>query len=108
VNGTVLLVPPFVCTETCRCPGAALEAITKFAVTVVPELPTAVTELTVIPPPGIWKTELPVRFFPVTVTLTVVPGFPLEGLMLESEGGVALTVKVTAALVPADVDTLTL
>jgi hypothetical protein len=72
VNAIVLLMPVEFFTGTNRFDLVALEARTKFAVRVVPEVPTGVTDVNVTPPPVIWIgiEESEVKFLPVSVTLT--------------------------------------
>jgi hypothetical protein len=102
VKVTVLLVPsPFV-TETAFAPVAALEEITKAAVT---DVAVELVPVTVIPLETF--TVDPVRFVPVKVIWTVLPCAPADGLMLANVGVRALTVKLTGLLVPPVVVTVT-
>jgi len=115
VNDTVLLAAPDAFfTDTKRVDFVAVEPIVKVAVSPVPAVPTGATDETVMPPPVIWigMAESPVRFFPARVTLTVVPAFPLAGLMPVNDGDPPpddpFTEKLTVPVVPLGVDTLTL
>lgn len=113
MNETLLLVPTEVFTETDRVDFVALAAMTKVALSVIRALPMAVTDATVTPSPETWTMGFQAKLVPLSVTITVVPAAPTEGLMPESVGDVPrpdvpLTVKVTAPLVPPDVDTVTL
>src|SRR4051794_5345106 len=102
VNVTALLVPPVVVTVTLRAPAAALAAMAKLAVTDV-----AVEVTPVMVTPVMALIVAPVRFVPASVTATVAPWLPAAGVMVVSVGG-AVTVKVTALLVPPTVVTVTL
>jgi hypothetical protein len=70
------------------------------------EFAVVLTPLTVTPAPKLLIVA-PERFAPASVTFTDVPTVPLLGLMEVNVGIAALTVKVTALLVPAAVVTVT-
>ena len=99
VNGTVLLVPPAVVMLTVLAVSAAVVEMVKVAVAVIAS-PT-VRPLTVIPVPETLMALAPLKLVPVNVTGTAVPRTPAGGAIEVSVGaGGALTVKVTALLVP--------
>ena len=79
VNVTELLVPAGVVTVTFLALNVAFGAMVKIAVTVVAL--TAVTPLTVIPPPLTFTALANVRLVPVIVTLTTEPCAPVTGLI---------------------------
>ena len=100
MNVSALLVPPGVVTVTLLAPEGAVSALVKVAVMVV-EL-TMVTALMVIPEFAT-ATVVPVvvKFVPVRVTDVEAPRVSEVGLMEVSVGGGgALTVNVTALLIP--------
>jgi hypothetical protein len=101
VKVTVPVVPAGVVMLTVLAVRAALEGIVKVAVTLV-EL-TTVRALTVMSPPYTFTAVAPVRFAPVSVTLTAVPATPLVGEIELSAGAelAALNATVEPLQVPA-------
>ena len=86
---------------------AALPAIVNVAVICV--LLTTVVLLTVTPVPLTFALAPATKFVPISVTGTLVPAVPLDGLTELSVGaGGGFTVKVTLLLVPPLVITVTL
>jgi|ERR1700692_245712 len=107
VNVTLLLVAGPTETLTFLAEALAEAEIPKVAVTVV--LFTTVICVTVIPPPFTFTAVVPVRPVPVRVTPTLVPFTPVLGLIEVRVGvTVAVTVNVTALLVAAPTETVTL
>jgi hypothetical protein len=106
VNGTVLLVPLPVATDTLYGPATAPAAIVKVAV--ICTLLTNTTLLTVTPVPETATVAPELKFVPAKVTFTAVPGFPLFGDIEVSVGARLLTVNGTVPLVPLLVVTETL
>jgi hypothetical protein len=108
VNPTTPLGPFDVVTETVRAPVAAVAPIVR-AVVIVVEL-TTVTGPTVTSVPLTDTVAPATKFVPVSVTGTAVPRVPDDGLIDASVGvggapDPALTVKLTAPLVPFGVVT---
>ena len=76
-------------------------------VAVICVLLTTVTPLTVTPTPLTFTLAPATKFVPVSVTGTLVPTVPLDGLTELSAGAGGFTVKVTLLLVPPLVVTVT-
>jgi hypothetical protein len=107
VNGTPLLVPPFVVTVALLAPVAAVPEIVNVAVICVPL--TTDTLLTVIPLlPGFTVVAPVTKLVPISVTDTAVPCAPLFGLTVVRVGAGGFTVNGTPLLVPPFVVTVTL
>ena len=106
VKLTALLLPEVVDTLTLRAPAVAVALTAKVAVIVF-----ALTTVTLLTDTSelLIDTEAPaLKFVPVSVTPTDVPCKPDEGLIDESVGCATSTVKPTALLLPAELDTVTL
>jgi hypothetical protein len=104
-NVAAPLVPAEVETVTLRGPTAAVELIVKVVVIdVALTTVTGPTDTSLLPV----ETVAPeVKLVPVSDTLTTAPCRPEAGLIDTSVGGAGTTVKVTALLVPAAVETVT-
>src|SRR6267142_6357840 len=119
VKSTLPVVPPAVVTETLstrrpKTSSEALGSITKFAVTFVALTKVrlvTVTPVAPVPAARLTLTASPAaeKFVPVSVTATVLPRDPVIGEIEVSVGvgGLATTVKVTGAVVPPEVLTVT-
>src|SRR5215468_633386 len=89
VNGTVLLVPLGVATETFRVLRFAPGAIVRVEVILVEFTTTGV--VAVMPAPETFTSVAPVRLLPWNVTFTEVPRAPVLGLIDVSTGSVPVT-----------------
>jgi hypothetical protein len=105
VNTAAGDVPPAVVTVTFTVPNVALAGIVKVAVICVVLATTTLPA--VIPPPAFTVAPL-TKLLPVRVTGTLVPVTPELGATFVSPGEGGLIVKVTAAVVPPGVVTVTL
>src|ERR1041384_3373266 len=102
---TAELVPPEVVTVTLLVPSVALAAIANVALICVALL--ILTLLTVMPVPAFTVAPL-TKLEPVRITGTLAPTMPPVGLIPVSVGAGGLMVKVTGALVPLELVTVTL